>query len=214
MSRKSTLPAVLLLLLALPAAAQQVVVARFSQGEMGGWQEKSFTGHTQYRLTPAAPGQALHASSRGAASGLFKEISIDLDKTPWLNWSWRIDNTFNGNDERSKKGDDYPARIYIVASGGLFFWKTRAINYVWSSHQPIGSEWDNAYTGNAKMVAVESGNGRTGKWLSQRRNIRADLERLFGEPIRHIDAVAIMTDSDNTGATASAYYGDIYFSSE
>lgn len=145
---------------------------------------------------------------------MFRKIHVDLNKTPYLNWSWKIDNIYQGNNERSKQGDDYPARVYVVVSGGLFFWRTRAINYVWSSNQAVGTTWNNAYTGNAKMLAVRSGSQAIGQWLTEKRNIRDDLQTLFGEEIDEIDAVAIMTDSDNTKQSATAYYGDIFLSSD
>jgi hypothetical protein len=220
MSRKSLTPCTLLLSLSLAfdCQADEIMIGEFSRGNMGGWQEKSFVGHSHYQIvtTPlnSPQSEALQARSQSAASGLFKEITIDLRKTPWLHWSWRIDNTFNGNNERSKGGDDYPARVYVVVSGGLLFWKTRAINYVWSSNQPVNSEWNNAYTGNAKMVAVRSSAEQAGEWLTQRRNVRDDLRKLFGEEFDEIHAVALMTDSDNTKQSASALYGDIFFSSE
>jgi hypothetical protein len=117
-------------------------------------------------------------------------------------------------DERSKAGDDYPARLYLVISGGVLFWRTRALNYVWSSHQPVGTSWPNAFTGNARMLAVESGPAHAGEWRHYRRDVRADLRRWLDEDIDAIDAVAIMTDTDNSGQHAIAYYGDIYFSTD
>jgi hypothetical protein len=139
-------------------------------------------------------------------------VDVDLNQTPFLNWSWRVKNVFTGNVERSKAGDDYPARIYVVVSGGLFFWKSKAINYVWSSNQPVGSEWPNAYTGNAIMIAVRAGDKQLGQWVSERRNVREDLKRVFGDDLPHIDVVAVMVDGDNTGQAATSYFGDIFFS--
>lgn len=216
MSRKPTLSYALPLLMGVIGNlhADEVMIGHFSHGDLNNWKEKSFVGHTQYQIVTTPEGKALQAKSQRAASGLFKEITIDLNKTPWLNWSWRIDNTFSGNNERSKEGDDYPARVYVVVSGGLRFWKTRAINYVWSSHQPVDTQWDNAYTNNAKMVAVRSGSGQAGRWLTQKRNVREDLRKIFGEDLGEIHAIAVMTDSDNTGKSATALYGDIFFSSD
>lgn len=197
----------------LPAVqAQELVVGAFSRGELDSWKEKVFSGKTGYAIVELPTGKALRATSTAAASGLFKEITVDLEQTPYLHWSWRIGSTFKGNDERSKAGDDYPARVYVVVSGGLLFWRTRAVNYVWSSHQAEGAEWPNAFTDNARMVAVRSGVADVGRWVQERRNVREDLRRLFGEDISHIHAVAVMTDSDNTGQAAMAEYGDIYFS--
>ncbi len=212
MSRKRTFTYILLLMMLQGSLhADELMIGQFSHGDLNGWQEKSFVGHTQYQIITTDHGKALQAKSQNSASGLFKEITIDLRKTPWLNWSWRIDNIYSGNDERSKQGDDYPARIYVVVSGGLLFWKTRAINYVWSSNQSINSEWSNAYTRNAKMIAVQTGNTQIGQWLSQKRNIRDDLKKIFGEDIDEIHAIAVMTDSDNTGQSATALYGDLFF---
>ena len=196
------------------AFAEQIEVGRFSSNDLSGWEEKSFVDHTRYSLIENSGKTVLKAQANGAASGMFRKIHVDLNKTPYLNWSWKIDNIYQGNNERSKQGDDYPARVYVVVSGGLFFWRTRAINYVWSSNQAVGTTWNNAYTGNAKMLAVRSGSQAIGQWLTEKRNIRDDLQTLFGEEIDEIDAVAIMTDSDNTKQSATAYYGDIFLSSD
>lgn len=196
------------------AVAERVDIARFSQGDLGGWRPKIFSGETRYALQNAGGSTALHAVSSASASGLYREIRVELGRTPVLNWSWKVDHALAGADERSRAGDDYPARIYVVFSGGLAFWRTRAINYVWSSSQPLGSHWPNAYTGNARMIAVESGEARAGSWLMERRDVLADYRQLFGEEPGRVDAVAIMTDTDNTGAAASAWYGDIWFSAE
>jgi hypothetical protein len=206
--------AVIFILLTTQAQAERIDVGRFSAGELDDWQEKSFEGNSQYRLVKDGESTVLKTHTSATASGLFREIEIDLNKTPYLNWSWRVDNIYLDNNERDKAGDDYPARVYVVVSGGLLFWRTRAINYVWSRNQAVGSGWDNAYTDKAKMVAVRSGHRETGRWLSEKRNIRQDLQRLFGEEIEIIHAVAIMSDSDNTGQAATAFYGDIYFSSD
>ena len=204
--------------------ASKISVANFSEGDLSGWEEKSFKGNSQYEfvsfktvnsnnMESSAPlGKVLRAHTQGKASGLFKEVKINLNETPYLNWSWQVNNLYKGNDERSKEGDDYPARIYVVVSGGIFFWNTKAVNYVWSSHQPVGSEWPNAYTGNAKMLAVRSGNNKIGQWVSEHRNIREDFNKLFGDDATKIDAVAVMIDGDNTGQSATSYFGDIFFS--
>lgn len=194
------------------AANNRIDIARFSQGDLSGWQRKVFSGETAYTLRETEGKTALFAQSQSSASGLFREVSIDLNKTPVLYWTWKIDTTLTGNDERTKAGDDYPARIYVVFSGGTMFWRTRAINYVWSNQQPIDSSWRNAFTSNAGMIAVQSGTDHIGRWMMQSRDVRADYRRLFGEEPGRVDAVAIMTDTDNTGAAATAWYGDIWFS--
>lgn len=190
------------------------MVGEFSAGDLSGWEKESFSGETEYTLVEKEGRRVLQAESRGTASGLYREIRVDLNRTPYLNWSWRVANVLEGVNERTKTGDDYPARVYVVVSGKVFFWRTRAVNYVWSGNQPVGSTWPNAYTSNARMMTVESGQEKVGQWVAEKRNVQADFKRLFGDEVDHIDAVAIMTDTDNSGQSATAWYGDIYFSAE
>lgn len=197
----------------LPAGAAESI-ALFNGTDLQGWEQRKFKGETLYAWTTLDGEAALKAVSDASASGLFRKVDVDLMKTPYLHWRWRIDKALTGNDETTKAGDDYPARVYVVVSGGLFFWRTRAVNYVWASQRPVGSTWPNAYTGNAKMMALRSGESEAGRWVQERRNVREDLRSLFGEDITHIDAVAVMTDTDNTGQSATAYYQAIYFSDQ
>ena len=206
--------ATVLLVFSCESGSESLMVASFESGDLSGWEEKEFKGKTDYSIAYVEARKVLVAKSSASASAMFREIEIDLEKTPWLNWTWRIEDTLGAIDEKSKEGDDYPARVYVVISGGIFFWKTRALNYVWSNNQPVGSYWPNAYTSNAVMLAVESGRKNLGKWLYNKRNVREDLRKLFGKEIRYIDAVAIMTDTDNAGGKAESYYGDIYFTKE
>lgn len=196
------------------AEMEQIDIAHFSQGDISSWQTKVFAGETHYAFATTDGRTALHANSTVAASGLFRKVNIDLKKTPILHWSWKVDNVLAGGDELTRAGDDYPARVYVVFSGGAAFWRARAINYVWSSKQPIDSSWRNAFTGNARMIAVQSGSALAGQWLEERRDVLADYRRLFGSEPSNVEAIAIMTDTDNTGATASAWYGDIWFTAK
>lgn len=205
--------ALFLLSLALPAEQVRVPVGEFSAGKLAGWESKRFDGQTQYQLVREDGRRVLRAVSQDAASGLFRKVDVDLNRTPYLHWSWKVRNTLGSLKEQTREGDDYPARVYVLVSGGLFFWRTHAINYVWSNNQPMGTTWPSAYTSNDKMVALESGNARLNEWVSERRNVKQDYRRLFGGEVDHIDAVAIMTDTDNSGKAAETYYGDIYFSS-
>ncbi len=197
-----------------PAMAQSLLVGHFSAGDLSGWQSRSFQGETEYRIAPDNGRTALRAVSEAAASGLYREIVVDLTETPYLHWSWKVDNILEGIDELTKAGDDFPARVYVVVSGGALFWRTRTLVYVWSSHQPVDSLWHNPFTGNARHIALRSGPEQLGQWLDERRDLRADWRRAFGEDIVRIDAVALMTDTDNSGLAASAWYGDIRFAGE
>ncbi|MCF7820887.1 MAG: DUF3047 domain-containing protein [Mariprofundaceae bacterium] len=192
-------------------------IGRFSNGTLDGWESKSFDGKTIYTLimdsTSDQKSRMLKASSHNAASGLFRELRIDLRKTPWIHWSWKTEHLFSNINENEKSGDDFVVRLYVIIDGGIFFWNSRTLNYVWSSSHQTGETWPNPYTSNATMLAVESGKARLGQWQHYKRNVYEDLRRLIGKDIRYIDAVAIMTDSDNSGQKATSYYGDIFFTS-
>lgn len=200
------------LVLAASSLARTLTIGDFSQG-FADWKERAFAGNTRYQLVNLEGEQVLQAQAQASASGLYREVRIDLRQTPWLHWRWRIDSTLGTDiDEHSKNGDDYPARLYVIKSGGLAFWRTRTINYVWSSNNPVGQRWDNAYAGrNSQMWPVDSGTADVGTWVSHSRDIRADWQQAFGEDIGNLDAVAIMTDTDNSAGSVTAWYADIRF---
>lgn len=185
----------------------------FPPARMIQWEEHSFGAATSYRLTEADGRAAVHAvCDDRAASGLFHEQAIDLNRTPILEWSWRVDETLSGIDETARSGDDYPARIYVVDEWRLLRWRTRAINYLWASEQPAGSHWPNAYNSRVHMVAVRAGvPDEPGTWFTERTNLRADFERVHGHEPDRITHVAIMTDCDDTGQRTEAWYGAIRF---
>lgn len=201
-------------MLSVSASGETITVGAFSANDFAGWAEKSFKGHTVYALVnDAETGRTVvRAQTQGAASGRFKKVTIDLVKTPMLNWSWKIDKPYTGIDENARDGDDFPVRVYVVVERGPFGISTQAINYVWASKNPVGSSWPNPFTAQARMLAVNSGAADAGKWVIQKRNVRRDLKAAFGEDFTEIHVVAIMTDGDNSGQQARAWYGDISFS--
>lgn len=199
----------------LSADAEELVVLDLSKESFENWESKSFEGETDYRLLEQGDGPFILADSKGAASGLFLKQGIDIEKYPIIEWHWRVDEGIAAHDEQRKEGDDYAARLYVVVDGGFFFWKTIAMNYVWSSNPASETPWSNAYAGdNAQMLALRGGEDEKGKWYTERRNLREDFRRLFDRDIAEIDAVAIMTDTDDMEVAARARYGRITFRTE
>lgn len=198
------------------------IIADFSTDKIENWTAKSFAGETLYTIVNDGDKQVLKAQSNDTASGLAKEKVIDLFETPFLNWSWKIDNALPNLDETIKDGDDYAARIYVVKDGGWKIWNTLALNYVWSSNQDQDAQWNNAFVGdNAKMHAIRGKSDTLEVWVTEKRNVYLDMIEQFGDKgsdkenedaYRYLDAVAIMTDTDNSHLSAVAYYADIYFS--
>jgi hypothetical protein len=193
--------------------AEELVIGNFSIEGLAGWQPKSFNGITEYRLIEENNTTVVKAISLGAASGLVKQVSVDPQKYRYLSWSWKILHTIPGGDETTKAGDDYAARIYVVFSG-KYFWQTKAINYIWANYLNTGASIANAYTSSAIMVAVQSGANNAGQWQFEKRDIFADYKELFGSDPGEISAIAIMTDTDDTGENATAWYGDITLSTD
>jgi len=205
-------------------ANEKIGISDFQSNTLSTWTSKSFSGDTDYAIINENGDAILKAESHASASGIAKEQVIDLKKTPYINWSWKIDHRLDGLNETTKDGDDYAARLYIVKDGGWRLWNTLALNYVWSSNQVAQSTWDNAFVSdNAKMIAIQGKAASTETWYTEKRNVYTDMIARFGDKgsdkknekaYRYIDAVAIMTDTDNSKLSATAYYKDIYFSAE
>tara|TARA_R110001583_G_scaffold22377_7_gene84005 strand:+ start:2940 stop:3617 length:678 start_codon:yes stop_codon:yes gene_type:complete len=188
------------------------------------WEAKEFSGNSLYKVMQYKDKTSLQALSDNSASGLVLTQKIDLLDNPYLNWSWLIEKKLTGLNEREKAGDDFVARIYVVIEGGFLVWKTKSLNYVWSSNQPKGQSWNNPFApSNVKMMSVRGNESETGKWYQEKRNVYQDLIDIFGDKgsdkenqksYQYIDVIAIMTDSDNSGKNAESYYGDIIFTQQ
>ena len=179
-----------------------------------GWKERSFSGHARYTLVDRHGTRAIQGHANATASALYQNRRINLEKTPILRWQWQVGNTFDIADERSKAGDDFPARVYVVYKKGPFPWNTFAINYVWSSGNDVGDHWPSAYTDKSHVVVLQTGERHLGQWMSERRNVAQDFKNFFGLDVRKVNGYAIMVDGDNTGSTATTWFADIDFSTE
>jgi hypothetical protein len=177
--------------------------------EIFGWKEKSFVGQTKYAIIAQENNQALHARADSAASGLFKEIKYDPKEWPILSWRWKVIQLPEKGDVRFKETDDYGARVYVVFPHFLK-WKTKTISYIWARKLPKGEHIPNPWLPkNAVMLAVQSGADSLGRWIAEKRNVFEDYKRIFGSEPPRVGAIAIMSDSDNTGGVAEAFYDDI-----
>ena len=185
---------------------------------------------TRYTLVDDAGVTVLRAEANASASGLSRNIKVNPAEFPILKWRWKVANVLKGSDIRTKDGDDYPARIYVMFDYPLeklsFADRTklrmaRALHdpnlpaatlcYVWDSKAPAGTLVPSSYTNLMRMIVVESGASRVNQWLAVERDVAADFKAAFGDDAPPISAVAIATDTDNTGESAIAFYGDISF---
>jgi DUF3047 family protein len=198
-----------------------------------GWEALTFPRvprHTRYTVVRDGAGFVLRAESDASASGLYRPLDLDPRDHRVLSWRWKVEGVLAGSDPRRKDGDDYAARVYVTfrydpATAGawertrygafrLFYGRYPpglAVNYVWESRLPVGTVLDNAYTARAKIVVVRSGASEAGTWVTETRDIYADYRRIVGggsDPPR-IEGIALMTDTDDTGERAVAYYDAI-----
>jgi len=207
---------IVFLLLFLPAngMAEEIKVGNFSEGDLTGWEIKKFDGQTRYIFEEDEGRRVLKAVCNAAASGLFKDVKADIQQFPILRWSWKVENILEKGDARTKEGDDYAARIYVIFPR-FPSWRTTGLTYIWANKLPRGETWPNSYAeDNVIMIAVQSGSENVGKWMSEERNLHDDYKRVFGKEPPKLGNIAIMTDADNTGESVKAYYGDIILSSE
>ena len=212
----------------------ETLLPRFSEMTTieDGWEALEFPNidqHSRYQLVVEDGVQVVKAETAGGASGLIARIDVQPQDSLILRWRWKVSNVFAKGDARSKSGDDYPARIYVAfefqpENAGFFERAKRkavevvfgealpgnAINYIWANQLPVGEWVNNPYTDKTRMLAVSSGAEKLGDWVSIERDIAADYRTAFGEEPPPIVGIAIMSDSDNTGEQASAWYGDIH----
>ena len=221
------------------AHSQQVIeVGRFSTEKVENkipshWKPLTFKKigrHTTYSLVKDEGTIVVKAVSESSASGLVREIKIDPKEYPIVQWRWKVENVLKKGNVHEKDGDDYPARLYITfeydSSKLNFLEKVKfeavkllygqyppiaAINYIWESKAPVGTIVPNPYADRVLMIVVESGESRPNQWVNEERNLYEDFRKAFNYEPPMISGVAIMTDTDNTGERAIAYYGDILF---
>jgi Protein of unknown function (DUF3047) len=217
--------------------ADSIAIGAFSRlqpgAALGDWRPLTFKKierHTIYTVVKDDGVSVVKAQSQASASGLVRNQTIDLKQFPILQWRWKVANILRKADPTQKRGDDYPARIYITfavdrsklsaverfkyAAARLFYGEyppLAAISYIWESKTPIGTVLPNAYTERVKMIVVQSGAEKLNQWLDMRRDVYEDYKQAFGGEPPLVSGVAIMTDTDNTGESATAYYGDLLF---
>jgi hypothetical protein len=208
------LAAALLLLTSTAALADQP--PPFSSGGLSGWTPEKILNQKQTFYAAAQDGdnQVVLAQCADSASMLGWAGSIDLGKTPVLQWRWKVQQIYPGLDERVKGGSDFPARIYVVVGKKWMPWAMKTLEYAWSNGEYQAASWPSPYSGvmgQAVIVPVRSGGQGVGEWQEQRRDVQADFKQFFGLDIDKIGAVALMSDCDDAHGKGQAWYGDLHF---
>ncbi len=184
----------------------------------------------RFDLVDDAGRTVLRVRSEAAASTFAHPLAIDPARTPRLSWRWKVSGPVQASDFTRKGGDDYAGRVYVLfdyplerlglgdriklSLGRSLFGAelpTAAIAYVWGTAQPVEASGPNPYTDRVRMIVVESGAARAGQWVTIQRDIAADFRAAFGEAAPPITGIAISADTDNTGESVTAWFGDLQF---
>jgi len=194
--------------------AETINVFEFTKEEMKSLKVRKVKGKTTYTVGSNDNGNYLKAEAEGKASGLGKELKINLLKTPFINITWKVEKDLSGIIENSKKGHDYAARVFVVKKTGTTALSNRAINYVFSSNNPTGNNWPSPYTKKSIDYVLSTTKEHHNQWITVKANVREHFKKLHDLEVSELTGVAIMTDTDNSKLKAISYYQNIYFSSE
>ena len=197
--------------------SNEVKVFEFTEKELSELQVRKVRGadnKTIYTLGSNDNGNYYKAIADNAASGLGKEIKIDLNKTPIINITWKIEKDLPGIKESTKKGHDFAARVFAVKKTGATPLSNRAINYVFSSNSEIGFNSPSPYTKKSIDNVLATTKDNLNKWITVKANVKEDFKRFHDLEVNELDGLAIMSDTDNSKMKAVAYYQNIYFSAQ
>ena len=197
--------------------AEEIKVFEFTKEELSELEVRKVRGadnKTIYSVGSNEKGNFLKAIADNAASGLGKELKIDLNKTPFINITWKIEKDLAGIKENTKKGHDFAARVFAVKKTGATPLSNRAINYVFSSNNKIGFNSPSPYTKKSIDNVLATTINNLNEWVTVKSNVKEDFKKFHDLDVNELDGLAIMSDTDNSKMKAVAYFQNIYFSSE
>ena len=200
-----------------PVNAETIKVFEFTEMELTKLQVRKVRGadnKTLYSVGSNDKGNFLKAIADNAASGLGKEIKIDLNKTPFINITWKVEKDLKGIKENTKKGHDYAARVFAIKKTGATPLSNRAINYVFSSNSNVGENRPSPYTKKSIDNVIASTKDTLNEWVTVKANVKEDFKRFHNLDVDELDGLAIMADTDNSKMKSIAYFQNIYFSAK
>jgi hypothetical protein len=208
---------ILLLFFTFISHANEVKIFDFTESELYELENRKVRGadnKTIYTVGFNENGNFLQAIADNAASGLGKEVKIDLNKTPFINITWKIIKDLPGIDESTKKGHDFAARVFVIKKTGATPLSNRAINYVFSSNNEIGFNSSSPYTKKSIDNVLSSTKENLNQWVTVKANVKKDFKKFHDLNVSNLDGIAIMSDTDNSKKKVIAFYQNIYFSAE
>ena len=197
--------------------ADEVKIFEFTEFELSKLDVRKVRGadnNTNYTVGSNENGNYLKAIANNAASGLGKEVKINLNKTPIINITWKVEKDLPGIKENTKKGHDFAARVFVIKKTGATPLSNRAINYVFSSNNEVGFNSPSPYTKKSIDNVLSTTKENLNKWVTVRANVKEDFKKFHNLDVNELDGLAIMSDTDNSKLEAITYYQNIYFSAD
>jgi len=194
--------------------AKKVIIFNFTEDELKTLEVKKVKGETTWLLGANENGNFIKAEAEGKGSGLGKKVKVDLSKTPFINITWKVEKDLSGIDEKSKKGHDYAARVFVIKKTGSTILSNRAINYVFSSNQNVDENWYSPYTKKSVDYVLSTTKENINSWVTVKANVKDHFKKFHDLDVVDLSGVAIMMDTDNSKLKAISYFQNIYFSSE
>ena len=201
----------------LPVKSEQIQIFEFTDQELKTLKVRKVRGadnKTNYIIGSNENGNYLKAEANNAASGLGKEIKINLNLTPIINITWKVEKNLDGIKEDTKKGHDFAGRVFVIKKTGATPLSNRAVNYVFSSNNNIGENWRSPYTKKSIDNVLSTTKEKLNEWVTVKANVKDDFKKFHDLDVNELDGVAIMTDTDNSKMRAIIYYQNIYFSDQ
>ena len=197
--------------------SSEIRIFEFTEKELSELQVRKVRGadnKTIYTVGSNEKGNFYKAVADNAASGLGKEVKIDLNKTPFINITWKIEKDLPGIKENTKKGHDFAARVFAVKKTGATPLSNRAINYVFSSNNQVGFNSPSPYTKKSIDNVLATTQENLNEWVTVKANVKEDFMKFHDLDVNELDGLAIMSDTDNSKMKAIAFYQNIYFSAK
>ena len=208
---------IIIIIISGPSFADKVNIFKFTETELSELEVRKVRGadsKTEYSVGSNNNGNFLKAVADNAASGLGKKVKIDLNKTPIINITWKVEKDLAGIKENTKKGHDFAARVFVIKKTGATPLSNRAINYVFSSNNKVGFNSPSPYTKKSIDNVLSSTKNNFDEWITVKANVKEDFKKFHDLDVNELDGLAIMSDTDNSKMKAIAYYQNIYFSSD
>ena len=199
------------------SAASEIKVFEFTEVELSELEVRKVRGadnKTNYSIGSNENGNFLKATADNAASGLGKELKIDLNKTPFINITWKVEKDLSGIKEDTKKGHDFAARVFVIKKTGATPLSNRAINYVFSSNNEVGFNSPSPYTKKSIDSVLSTTKNNLNEWVTVKVNVKEDFKKFHNLDVNELDGLAIMSDTDNSKMKSIAYFQNIYFSAD